>query len=95
MERQHGNNRDFSTLDSYLAAFLNIKGFPPVLVSQGMKIVFLFQSSPELFQTISAYNAGALVPALQLTLAAKMLKSQIISMKKGNESVDGTARPRT
>ena len=71
----------FTTLDAYISGFLCIQGFIPDLIQEGPRVVFSFPSSPKLLEAISRYNAGALVPAAQLALATKSLKSQIHSLK--------------
>jgi hypothetical protein len=79
----------FTTLDAYVAGFLTIKGFVPDLVQEGPRVVFSFPSSPKLLETLSQYNSGALVPAAQLALATKSLKSQIHSLKMNKGMANG------
>ncbi len=75
----------FTTLDSYLSGYLTIRGFIPKLIEQSEKVVFAFNSSDALYQAISEYNNGAIVPAYQLALSVKTLKSQIHSLRRNKE----------
>lgn len=71
----------YTTLDAYQAGFLTIHQHIPRLVTQGSKIVFVFNASSELFRDLDDYNAEATVSAIRFTLAIKSLKSQIFSKK--------------
>lgn len=73
-----------TTMDAYTAGWLTLKGFTPRLIEQGYKIVFCFDATPELFQSINEYNSGASVEAIRFSLTIKTLKSQIHSLRKSN-----------
>lgn len=74
----------FTTLDVYISSFLSLKGFTPKLIVQNGsgKIVFAFNTSPELLKEIENYNGGATVKASQFALTIKALKSQIFAHKE-------------
>lgn len=78
--------KSFTTLDAYLSGYLTLRGFTPILVEQGSKVVFSFEASDSLYQAITDYNNGATVEASRLALAIKTLKSQIFSLRRNKES---------
>jgi len=83
-EQKNNNEELFTTLDAYLSGYLVLKGFQPTFISPkgGQKIVFAFQATPELFESINGYNNGAQVGALHFALTIKGLKSQIFSIRR-------------
>lgn len=82
-------NNVYTTLDSYQAGFLVIKGFRPSLRKSGasQKIVYEFQASEDLYDTLAEYHNGAIVEALQFALSVKTLKSQIFSMRRSEDEI--------
>ena len=77
----------YTTLDSYQAGFLALRGLTPKLIDQYRKIVFVFIQSDELLKVFADYNAGAVVEAARFAFAIKTLKSQIHSMRRGKEEI--------
>jgi hypothetical protein len=89
------NQERWTTLDSFVSAFLVTRGFQPVLVPQygnSSKIAFSFPATPKLYQALNEYNSGALIEASRFALTVKSLKSQIFSMKMSEEK-DNDSRP--
>ena len=84
----------FTTLDAYTAGYLFLNKFTPELIQQGSKVVFCFDATDELYQSISEYNSGATVEAVRFTLAIKNLKSQIFSMRRNKENWQGNTEKR-
>lgn len=82
----------YTSLDAYLAGFLTLKGFIPKLIEQGNKVVFSFEISDKFFKTLAEYNNGAKVEALRLAVAVKSLKSQIFSLRRDKEKVNGNEK---
>lgn len=79
----------FSTLDAYLTGFLQLSGFDPSLKiskANDHKVVFVFESSPELYDALGAYHGGATVSALVFANIIKTLKSQVLSMKRSTDN---------
>jgi Domain of unknown function (DUF5659) len=76
-------DNNFTTLDAYLSGFLVLKGFRPSLVKSvaNSKIIFVFRSTPKLFESISQYGDGSKVEAVKFSTAIKALKSQIHSIR--------------
>lgn len=71
----------FSSLDSYLAGFLLLKGHRPSLENQGGKIVFVYVSGPELEEAISEFYSGAQVGAAAFAASVKSLRGLIHEMR--------------
>jgi hypothetical protein len=74
----------YSTLDSYQAGFLVLRGHSPTLSAQGNKIAFLFESTKALHKDLTDYNAGASVEASRFAMTIKALKSQIYGLRMNN-----------
>jgi len=83
--KKNNEQKFYTTLDSYQSGFLLLNGYTPELIEQGNKVVFCFDATEKLYQTLSDYNNGATVEAIRFTLAIKNLKSQIFSMKMNKE----------
>jgi hypothetical protein len=73
--------RFYSTLDSYVAAYLVLRGHRPNLIDQGQKVVFAFSENDALYNALADYNSGAIVEALKFAFIIKQLKSQIFSRR--------------
>jgi hypothetical protein len=88
-EKIASEKKDFTTLDSYLAGYLSLRGFAATLVSQGDKVVFIFEATDDLYRTLEDYNTGATIEALRFALTVKTLKSQIYSIRRNHEKEKG------
>lgn len=84
----------YSTLDSYIAGFLSLKGHDPNLVDQGGKIAFVFERTDDLRRSLEEFNAGALVKASAFVFEVKSLKSRIFEARRENGNGHGFSRPR-
>lgn len=73
----------FTTLDLYLAAYLEMNGCRPDLVSQGGKIVFSFPQCHKTNHLVEQFNANTPVPVADFTTAVKILRSRMIQAKGG------------
>jgi len=75
MEKKNAQKEKiYTTLDSYTAGYLSLHGFTPQLIEQDNKIVFCFDATPELFQTINEYNSGASIDVIRFALAIKIIE---------------------
>lgn len=72
----------YTTLDSYLAGYLALRGFDPGLVEQGGKVVFVFSLTADLRRSLDEFNSGALVKATAYVFEVKSLKSRIHEMRR-------------
>lgn len=82
MKKNNGQDKVYSTLDSFQSGFLTLKGHTPRFENQNGKIVFVFALTDTLTKDLQDYNNGAIVEASKFTFAVKTLKSQIHSMRK-------------
>jgi hypothetical protein len=58
----------------------------PTLTKQGSKVLFNFPATPELYQALQDYEAGALVEAALFAQTIRRLKSKMYAFKsEGNE----------
>jgi hypothetical protein len=75
----------YTTLDSYQAGFLSLKGHIPELREQNGKVIFVFTHSDALLKSLLDYNNGAMVEASRFAFSIKALKSQIHSMRRDKD----------
>jgi hypothetical protein len=75
----------YTTLDSYQAGFLKLRGHIPDLIEErNNKFVFAFNTTEQLRQDLADYYNGATVEALKLANAIKQLKSEIFSRRRND-----------
>ncbi len=85
----HSQNETWKTLCLHTSAFLVLKGHRPKLFKENGKILVGFDSSDELFESLTSYSAGEKVSASQLSQIFKHLKSRVFAMRDENESGNG------
>lgn len=76
------NMARFETGDLWLSAFLLTCGIHPSLEKMNGTVNFVFPSSPELNQLIVNYQSGCTVKAVSFANAAKLLRGQLLALKK-------------
>jgi len=74
--------KTFQTLDLYISAYLSLCGIRPELQVKNGKVIFIFPQSDDLYQLISNYNANVTVPVADFTTAVKMLRGQMLTIRK-------------
>lgn len=72
----------FSTLDIYLASFLSLHDFEPVLEIRNKKVVFLFEAGSDLYRLLSLYNSNSQVPVADFVTTAKVLRGKMLTLKE-------------
>lgn len=72
----------FSTLDIYLASFLSLHDFEPVLEIRNNKVVFLFEAGSDLYRLLSLYNSNSQVPVADFVTTAKVLRGKMLTLKE-------------
>ena len=77
------NTARFETGDLWLSAFLLTCGLPPTLEKTNGTVTFVFPSSPELNQLIVNFQSGCTVKAIAYANAAKLLRGQLLALKRG------------
>jgi hypothetical protein len=71
------------TPDLYLSsAITTILKVEPSYTVRNNKTFFCFNATDELYKTMSAYNAGALVPAIEYADTVKRLRSEMLMRRK-------------
>jgi hypothetical protein len=77
--------KQFSTLDVYLSAFLELHGFQATLErSNGSgRIVFVFPQSDELYRYVNAFNGDEMVPVAGYASAVRTLKARMFAIRQG------------
>ena len=77
-------NYNLPILDLYLASFLQLKGFSPILVKQGGRVTFFFPSIEEIYSLCKAYNSNLPVPVVDFVSSVRQLRPQMITLKRLN-----------
>jgi hypothetical protein len=73
--------KDFTTLDIYLSAFLSQFGIQPSLKLNNGKVIFSFRSSDDLFKLMMNFNSNVSVPVTDFVTTVKTLRGQMLSLK--------------
>jgi hypothetical protein len=73
--------RKIPILDLNLSAFQHLHGNTPELVSQGGRVVFMFDSDDNFYKLSELYNNNISVAVLDMVNAQRELKSKMLSMK--------------
>jgi hypothetical protein len=71
----------FTTLDLYLAAFLEMNGCRPDLVVQGGKVVFAFPHSRKAHDLVEKFNTNISIPVADFATAVKILRNRMFQAK--------------
>lgn len=78
--------RILSIIDINLASFLSLCGIEPTLENRNGKIVFLFETSDNLYRLINDFNSNTLVPVADFVTRLKTLRGKMLSAKEANGS---------
>jgi hypothetical protein len=73
--------KNWTTLDINLAAYLDYRGIPISLENLNGRIIFTAPQSDELYKLTSAFNSNDPVPILDFVTTLKILKSRMLSAK--------------
>lgn len=69
------------TLDIHLASFLSLNGIPPLFTKQGTRIIFEFQSSPEVEELIRRFNENPSVKVLDYVHHLRKTRSIMLASR--------------
>jgi hypothetical protein len=72
----------YTTLDVYEAAFFLMEDIEPELLSRNGKVIFYYDTSPELLSSMGRYRSGGMVSAQSYAQAIKHLKGRIFAKKE-------------
>jgi hypothetical protein len=80
-------------IDLYLAAFLLLHGIPPQLILKNGKVLFVFDTTDEMYRLLALFNSNQDVPCLDLITAIKTIRGQMLTFKEtGNGNGYGYKR---
>tara|TARA_B100002003_G_scaffold251579_1_gene295991 strand:+ start:1801 stop:2046 length:246 start_codon:yes stop_codon:yes gene_type:complete len=77
MEKQ----KDFTTMDIYLSAFLSQFGIQPELKLKNGKVIFSFPHDDDLYKLLMNYNCNVNVPVADFVTTIKTLRGQMLTMR--------------
>jgi Domain of unknown function (DUF5659) len=77
--------RLFTTLDIYHAAFLSLNRIPPTLELRNGRVVFTFPASDKLYKLTMNFNSNVNVPVADFVTMIKTLRGQMLSMRGKRE----------
>jgi hypothetical protein len=73
--------RLFTTLDIYLAAFLSLNRIPPTLELRNGRVVFTFSATDDLYKLTMNFNSNVNVPVADFVTIIKTLRGQMLTMR--------------
>lgn len=71
----------FTTLDIYLAGYLEYRGIPAELDNQGTRVIFTFPQSNELYKLTSAFNSNDSIPITDYVSMIRTLRAKMYSAR--------------
>lgn len=72
----------YTTLDACEAAFFLLEGIEPTYLRKDTKIIFCYDMTPELINSMHRYRDGGMVSAHAYAQAIKHLKGRIFALKE-------------
>jgi hypothetical protein len=82
------NEQRFSTLDVFLAGFLEAGGLEATLEkSNGTRVIFSFPQGDDLYRLISAFNSDEPVPVATFSSAVKSLRARMFALRDSQRGV--------
>jgi len=75
------SNGKVPTLDLYLAAYLELRGFTPEVTLQGTRAVFEFPATKEVRRLTKEYNNNPTISILDYVSIVRKLKAQMLATK--------------
>jgi len=75
----------FSSLDIYIASFLNLNGLEPSLETRNGKVIFTFEVTDKLYRLMNLYNSNENVPVADFVTTVKTLRGKMLTIKEGIE----------
>lgn len=72
----------FTTLDIYLAGYLEYRGIHAELEHQGTRVIFTFPQSDELYKLTSAFNSNDSIPVTDYVSSIRTLRAKMFSARE-------------
>jgi hypothetical protein len=70
--------------DIHQAAFLELKGTPPILTRQGSRVVFEFPSTAETYEMLREYQDNPFISLLDYVAVLRRLRARMLEARDGN-----------
>lgn len=78
--------KELELIDLYVAAFFMLHGSHPQLILKNGRVVFVFDTSDEVYRLMAMFNGNQEVPCLDMVTAIKTLRGQMLTLKEtGND----------
>jgi len=71
--------------DIHQAAFLELRGTPPILTKQGGRVVFEVPANEETYRLLREYQDNNLIPLLDYVAVLRRLRARMLEARDGNE----------
>jgi hypothetical protein len=84
--------------DIHQAAFLELKGTPPILTKQGSRVVFEFPSTAGTYELLREYQDNPFISLLDYVAVLRRLRARMLEARDGNgrrERETGNAQNRS
>ena len=70
--------------DIHQAAFLELKGIPPILTKQGGRVVFEFPPTAATYELLREYQDNPLISLLDYVAVLRRLRARMLEARDGN-----------
>jgi hypothetical protein len=70
----------YTTLDIYLSAYLQLQGLQPSLHRSYNKVIFSFSATHQLYKLLLDYNSNMQVPVADYVITVKALRGQMLEL---------------
>lgn len=74
--------KELELIDLYLSSFLSLHGVPPRLILKNGKVIFVFDTTDEVYRLMTMFNSNQDVPCLDMITAIKTLRGQMLTLKE-------------
>lgn len=70
--------------DIHQAAFLELKGTPPILTKQGTRVVFELPATSGTYELLREYQDNPSIPLLDYVAVLRRLRARMLEARDGN-----------
>lgn len=74
-------SRILSLIDINLASYLSLHKIEPELENRNGKVLFLFETSDELYKKINDFNSNELTPIGDFVTSLKVLRGKMLTLR--------------
>ncbi len=79
--------KEFTTLDVWLSAFLKLRGINPNLRVVRGKVLFSFPATDQIYRLLAEFNMNPEVPVVDFVSNAKTLRGEMLTLKNSPSNV--------